>query len=249
MCRADNQVPTKHPLISTRLQPGVGGRRMYLAASAAFRARGKAAKAAGRSLGRRVTGLKPGANERKQPEETKMSDEISISKTLKIRDCGLKEDWLQDQIEADPSILGLGDLEVVRREKTQSSGGRLDFLLQDSADGSMYEALVALTAYPLEMDFTKNYVSLGVNGSHYFTFRARSGGKSFLTFWSSDVDVAKISGVLDEANIPYDTKPYSSGGQIVRMYVDQKMIQSKSELFKKLAEVVKQSMERDANPE
>jgi len=74
-----------------------------------------------------------------------MADEITISKTLNIRDCGLKEGWLQDQIEKDPSILGLGDLEVVRREKTQSSGGRLDFLLQDSqdsADGSMYESVV-----------------------------------------------------------------------------------------------------------
>jgi len=67
-----------------------------------------------------------------------MGDEITISKTLSIRDCGLKEGWLQDQIEKDPSILGLGDLEVVRREKTQSSGGRLDFLLQNSDDDSMY---------------------------------------------------------------------------------------------------------------
>jgi len=76
-----------------------------------------------------------------------MADQITISKTLNIRDCGLKEGWLQDQIEKDPSILGLGDLEVVRREKTQSSGGRQDFLLQDSqdsADGSMYEVEVML---------------------------------------------------------------------------------------------------------
>jgi hypothetical protein len=76
-----------------------------------------------------------------------VADEITISKTLKIRECGLKEGWLQDQIEKDPSILGLGDLEVVRREKTQSSGGRLDFLLkdsQDSADASMYEVEVML---------------------------------------------------------------------------------------------------------
>jgi len=73
-----------------------------------------------------------------------MSDAITISKTVRIRDCGLKEGWLQDQIEKDPSILGLCDLEVVRREKTQSSRGRLDFLLQDSEEESLYEVEVML---------------------------------------------------------------------------------------------------------
>jgi hypothetical protein len=73
-----------------------------------------------------------------------MTDEITISKTLSIRNCELDEGWLQDLIEKDPSILGLGDLEVVRREKRQSSGGRLDFLLQNSDDGAMYEVEVML---------------------------------------------------------------------------------------------------------
>ena len=59
---------TKQPLINTGLQPGVGGRRVSLAVSTASPARGKAAKAAGHSLGRQVTGLKPGANERKYLE-------------------------------------------------------------------------------------------------------------------------------------------------------------------------------------
>jgi hypothetical protein len=75
-----------------------------------------------------------------------MTDKITISKTLSIRDCGFDEYWLQDQIVANPSILGLGDLEVVHREKQQSSGGKLDFLLEDSTDGSMYEVEVMLGA-------------------------------------------------------------------------------------------------------
>jgi len=70
MRKADKQMRTKQPLISTGLQPGVGGRRVTSAVSTASRARGKAAKAAGRSLVRRVTGLKPGANERKYIEIT-----------------------------------------------------------------------------------------------------------------------------------------------------------------------------------
>ena len=41
------------------------------------------------------------------------------------------EKWLQDQIANDPSILGLGNLELRAKEKVQSSGGRLDLLLED----------------------------------------------------------------------------------------------------------------------
>jgi len=67
---------------------------------------------------------------------------ISISKTLSLADCGLNEYWLQDRICEDPSILQLGDLELVHREKTQSSGGRLDILLKDPEDDSMYEVEV-----------------------------------------------------------------------------------------------------------
>jgi len=68
--KAEIQMRTKQPLISSGLQPGVGGWRVTSAVSTAFRARGKAAKAAGRSLGRRVTGLKLGVNERKYLEIT-----------------------------------------------------------------------------------------------------------------------------------------------------------------------------------
>jgi hypothetical protein len=75
-----------------------------------------------------------------------MADQISISKTLSIRDCGFDEYWLQNEIGKNPSILGLGDLEVVRREKQQSSGGKLDFLLEDPASDEMYEAEVMLGA-------------------------------------------------------------------------------------------------------
>src|SRR5215470_15968547 len=73
-----------------------------------------------------------------------MSDQISISKSLRIRECGFDEYWLQDQIAANPSILGLGELEVVRREKLQSSGGKLDILLKDPEDDSMFEIEVML---------------------------------------------------------------------------------------------------------
>ena len=37
----------------------------------------------------------------------------------------------KDQIAEDPSILGLGELELKDRERRQHSGGRLDLLLQN----------------------------------------------------------------------------------------------------------------------
>jgi hypothetical protein len=75
-----------------------------------------------------------------------MADQITISKTLSIRDCGCDEYWLQNEIEKNPSILGLGDLTFVHREKQQSSGGKLDFLLKDTTGNGMYEVEVMLGA-------------------------------------------------------------------------------------------------------
>lgn len=41
------------------------------------------------------------------------------------------EKWVQDRIAEDPSILGLGELVLRDRERTQPRAGRLDLLLQD----------------------------------------------------------------------------------------------------------------------
>lgn len=69
-----------------------------------------------------------------------------IAKVLTIRECGHDEYWLRDKIFADPSVLGLGDLQAVGREKTQSQGGRLDLLLKNPDDDSMFEVELQLGA-------------------------------------------------------------------------------------------------------
>jgi predicted transport protein len=56
----------------------------------------------------------------------------------------LSELWVQDLIANDPSILGLGDLELRGREKTQPRAGRLDLLLQDPDTKRRYEVEVQL---------------------------------------------------------------------------------------------------------
>src|SRR5690349_3536804 len=51
----------------------------------------------------------------------------------------LTEKQVQDQIRANPSILGLGDLQVRDYERIQPRAGRLDLLLQDPDTLKRYE--------------------------------------------------------------------------------------------------------------
>jgi hypothetical protein len=54
------------------------------------------------------------------------------------------ERWVQDRIAADPSILGLGDLVLRDRERSQPRAGRLDLLLQDPDTLRRYEVELQL---------------------------------------------------------------------------------------------------------
>lgn len=76
-----------------------------------------------------------------------MSDHLHYVKGEKI---SLKnhfnEKWLQDRIQEDPSILNLGELDIISREKKQSSGGRIDFLFHNAEIDTMYEIEIQLGA-------------------------------------------------------------------------------------------------------
>jgi len=73
-----------------------------------------------------------------------MAEEMVFAKGVSIRQAGKDEYWLQDQIFDNPSCLGLGDLESLDKERRQLSGGRLDILLKNPEDDSMYEVEVML---------------------------------------------------------------------------------------------------------
>ena len=73
-----------------------------------------------------------------------MNNEIKLGKKIYIRNAGKDEYWLQDIIYSNPEKLGLGKLVSVRKEKKQSNGGRLDILLKDPNDNTMYEIEVML---------------------------------------------------------------------------------------------------------
>lgn len=70
--------------------------------------------------------------------------DVKFGKKVFIRNAGKDEYWLQDMIYKRPSIVGLGDLQLLNKEKSQSSGGRSDILLKDREDNTMYEVEVML---------------------------------------------------------------------------------------------------------
>lgn len=76
-----------------------------------------------------------------------MNEVLQYSKSEKI---SLKkhfnEKWLQDRIDEDPGILGLGELDIIYRERRQSSGGRIDFLFLNNESKTMYETEIMLGA-------------------------------------------------------------------------------------------------------
>ncbi len=56
------------------------------------------------------------------------------------------EEWLHKIICDDPSILGIGDVRVLDRERTLTGGGRLDLLLLDEDNDRRYEVEIQLGA-------------------------------------------------------------------------------------------------------
>lgn len=73
-----------------------------------------------------------------------MNFEYAKIKPIKLRDVEKDEPWLQAKISEDPSILGLGDLVMLKKERLQPSGGRIDFLMYEPEEQTRYEIEVML---------------------------------------------------------------------------------------------------------
>ena len=61
-----------------------------------------------------------------------------------LKNLKLSEIWLQNKISEDPDILGLGNLQLIKKERNQSSGGRIDFLFMNADADTFYEVEVQL---------------------------------------------------------------------------------------------------------
>jgi hypothetical protein len=75
-----------------------------------------------------------------------MSLELKKAAPVALRSLELDEKWLQDRITDDPTLLGLGELEIAGREHRQPVGGRIDFLMLDAEAETYYEVEVMLGA-------------------------------------------------------------------------------------------------------
>jgi hypothetical protein len=62
----------------------------------------------------------------------------------RLRAMGLDEPWLQGEIARDTSLLNLGELELLKKEKIQPTGGRIDFLMADPEGETRYVIEVML---------------------------------------------------------------------------------------------------------
>ncbi len=60
------------------------------------------------------------------------------------KDAEYNESWVQSRIAEDPTILGLGDLNLIDKERPQPKAGRLDILLRDPESDDRYEVEVQL---------------------------------------------------------------------------------------------------------
>lgn len=73
--------------------------------------------------------------------------EFKKSKTVNLKSHPLyNERWLQERIAEDPSLLGLGELELKDKERRQPRAGRLDLLLSDPESLTRYEVELQLGA-------------------------------------------------------------------------------------------------------
>lgn len=134
--------------------------------------------------------------------------DISIASTVGIRESGLDEYWLQDQIYENPTCLGLGDLESVMKEKRQANGGRLDILLKDPEDDTMYEVEVMLgetdeSHIVRTIEYWDNEKRKWPQRQHYAVLVAESITKRFFNvihLFSHSIPIIAIQVNLIEAN-------------------------------------------------
>lgn len=72
------------------------------------------------------------------------SPKMCKGNVVSLQSAGITEGYLEKFIDADPSVLGLGDVFVVERQRTQERAGRLDMLLQDLSEDIRYEVELML---------------------------------------------------------------------------------------------------------
>jgi len=77
---------------------------------------------------------------------TEQGPTLTKATPVNLRDAGVTESWLENEIDKDATILGLGDVAVIDRQRRQAKAGRLDLLLEDDSGEKRYEVELMLGA-------------------------------------------------------------------------------------------------------
>ena len=86
----------------------------------------------------------PSANERQ--DRKGLPEYVTHHKVPLKAHPAFTEKWLQQRIADDPTLLGLGDLDVKDVERSQHRAGRLDLLMYDAESSTRYEVEIQLGA-------------------------------------------------------------------------------------------------------
>lgn len=70
--------------------------------------------------------------------------QLTKATPVRLRDAGVTESWLEEVIEKDSIVLGLGEVTVIDRQRRQEKAGRLDLLLEDQEAEKRYEVELML---------------------------------------------------------------------------------------------------------
>ena len=74
-----------------------------------------------------------------------MNSKLTSFKKVSLKNhSNFNEEWIQERIAENPSIMGLGDLVLKNKEKIQQGAGRLDLLLQEPDANRRYEVEIQL---------------------------------------------------------------------------------------------------------
>lgn len=73
-----------------------------------------------------------------------ITPKLTKGNIVSLRSVGVDEAYLEKFIDTDPTVLGLGEVTVVERQRRQEKAGRLDLLLQDDSEDIRYEVELML---------------------------------------------------------------------------------------------------------
>src|SRR5260370_27908772 len=78
------------------------------------------------------------------PAPGEQSPKVTKSVPISLREAGITESGLEQHIESDPTILRLGGVAIIERQRRQEKAGRLYLLLEDDSGDKRYEAELML---------------------------------------------------------------------------------------------------------